>query len=244
VKIEGPNDPGLPSAFDQAISYSMIKKVIVEDFVDGKEVTVEGLCSNGKHRCFAISLKDHFRVALANRLHYPANIPEDLQDKIFTALDLFVDASGLKFGITHAELFVDVPKRKFWLVEIACRGGGTLISSDIAPWVSGVNFYEILFGDLQKKSTDLQKFKRLTRGALLGFFEFKPGKVKSIQGVDEVKTWKEVRRIQLEFSVGDTIRSATDDRSRQGFAIVFGETGDEAEKLWYKVRQKIKVETA
>ncbi len=225
-----------------ALAPSYRKKVIVEDFMKGKEITVEGICSGGKHRVLAISMKDHFRTALANRLHYPAHLPSDLEERITSAIDRFVENSGLRFGITHAEVMVDLDAHEFGLVEIACRGGGTMISSHITPWVSGVDLYEILYSELNGKSTDVKALSLKRRGALLGFFEFPSGKVKKITGLEAARAIPGVQRVELEFGVGDEIKSAADDRGRQGFGIVFGNDAREADELWSKVKQAIKIE--
>ena len=42
-----------------------------------------------------------------------------------------VETMGLPFGITHAEY--KYYNGEFYLIEIAARGGGTRISSDIVP---------------------------------------------------------------------------------------------------------------
>ncbi len=242
LRIEGPDDPALSRAVTEALSFSPRKKMIVEDFVVGKEITVEGLCSGGRHRCLAMSIKDHFRTAIANKLRYPADLPTRLEEAVFEAMDGFVENSGLKFGITHAEFLVDIENEKFWLVEIACRGGGTLISSDIAPWVSGVGFYDVLYADLNGTSTDVCGLSRQSKGALLGFFEFPEGQVKQIHALATVRDMPGVHHLHLDFKIGDTLRKATDDRSRQGFAILFGADAFTVEALWEKVRREVRVE--
>jgi hypothetical protein len=57
---------------------------------------------------------------------------------------------------------------------------------------------------------------------LLHFFEFRPGKVKTIEGVDTCRSIPAVIDIALEFEGGDLISPANDDRSRQGYVIIKG----------------------
>ncbi|MEZ5336075.1 MAG: hypothetical protein R2741_13015 [Methanolobus sp.] len=42
-----------------------------------------------------------------------------------------VEGFGLKFGFTHSEYIVEDETGEIYLVEIAARGGGNYISSDI-----------------------------------------------------------------------------------------------------------------
>ena len=151
-------------------------------------------------------------------------------------------ASGLEFGITHAEYLINEETGDFILVEIACRGGGTLISSDIIHWVSGNDLYEFLYSDLTGNPIGLEKMSRLNRPALLHFFEFPSGKVVSVSGLETIRAMEGVYKINLDFKPGDMIKPAKDDRSRQGFVILFCHTKEHLESLLATVYNTLKVE--
>ena len=230
-KLEPDSNKGYANAFTECKSQSQLDYILVEEFFNGVELTVEGFCNNGKHRCIAISRKKHFRVGIASDLAYPADISELILNKISSVNDLFVEKSGLSFGITHAEYLVDMDSGAFILVEIACRGGGSLISSNIAPWVSGWPIYEYLYRSLKGESIEIKDKPVFKRSALLHFFEFPNGTIESIEGINEIKSIPEVLRFQLDFEVGTKIQSATDDRSRQGFVILLTDTQTQLDAL-------------
>lgn len=240
-KLSGKELSNIQDLFVETLSTSMQDYALIEEFVEGVEITVEGICSNYKHKSIASSSKTHFRTGIASSLKYPADIPDELLQEVLKCNDKYVNASGLKFGITHAEYIVDVKNNRFWLVEIACRGGGTLISSDIAKWVSGVNLYEILLKSLQGQIVDVEHLKPLRRNAILYFFEFAPGKVKEISGLEKAREIPGVLDIQLLFKAGDTIKLASDDRSRQGFTIVFANSIDELNNTLQEIKEKIQI---
>jgi hypothetical protein len=128
------------------------------------------------------------------------------------------------------------------LVEIACRGGGTRISSDITSWVSGQNVYEMFYENLCGRKTDVISMEILEKNAILYFFEFPEGKVKAIYGLDEARNVKGVFKLSISFKVGDILLPATEDRSRQGFLILFSESKDDLDQSLKEVIKKVKVE--
>ena len=231
----------LDQAFNDCKGQTPLDYVLVEEFFEGTELTVEGFCNNGKHRSIAISKKKHFRVGIASDLCYPADISEEILDKISKANDLFVEKSGLSFGITHSEYLVDMKTGNFILVEIACRGGGSLISSHIAPWVSGWPSYEFLYQSLMGQAVEIKKRPLLNRSAILHFFEFPNGTIEKIEGVDKIKEMPQVLRFQLDFEVGTRIQSASDDRSRQGFVVLLTDNQSELDCALAIINESLKV---
>jgi len=136
---------------------------------------------------------------------------------------------------------VNLKTGKIVLIEIACRGGGTLISSDIVNWVSGVNVYDHYYANLIGGITNVKGFNVLKRNAILKFFEFNQGLVKSISGFDEIKNMKEIISCNLSFKIGDTLQPADDDRSRQGYFIAFANTKEELDEIIKKVNKTVKI---
>lgn len=225
-----------------AISYSSIGKAIVEEFVKGYEITVEGFCSEGKHQVLAISKKKHFKMGIASSLLYSAEIPPSIVTRVTECDNCYVENSGLRFGPTHAEYIVNEQTGEFWLVEIACRGGGTLISSDIVKWVSGFDMQEALIRCLEGDVINVKEIVPLKRSAELHFFDFGSGRVESVSGVEKVRSMPEVLHMDFPIKEGDIIHTCTDDRSRQGFVIVFGETAKEVARVLNRIDETIKVE--
>jgi carbamoyl-phosphate synthase large subunit len=241
IKIDVSNQADINQFVISSLKYANCGYLIAEEFVEGQEVTVEGFTSDFKHRTLAISLKKHFRTGIASELCYPANIPDSMYKEIEILNDKFVENSGLKFGITHAEYMINTKTGRIALIEIACRGGGSLISSDIVNWVSGVNVYDLYYANMKGAITDVKGLKILKKNAILKFFEFNPGIVKSIEGFNELKNMKGLISSHLAFKPGDTLQPADDDRSRQGYFIAFAESFEELNTIINKVNETVLV---
>lgn len=240
-KIDESNINQLEEAVTGTFSATKESYILVESFFEGMELTAEGICSGGLHKTIAISQKKHFRTGIASDLEYPARIPGAVESEIKRINDLYVEQSGLETAITHAEYLYNPATGNICLVEIACRGGGTLISSDIARWVSGIDLYKILIDGLNGIVTDVKALQPLKRNALLHFFEFPNGTVEKIEGIEQIRQVQGVQKIQLDFKEGDIIRSATDDRSRQGFVVIYAESREELDNKFNLVGDLLKI---
>lgn len=212
----------IQNSFNESLSFGTKEFILVEEFITGNEITLEGLCIGNNHITLTGSNKKHFRTGIASDLCYPLTISNTLKNELISFHDTLIKSTGLNIGITHAEYIINEEKGSFYLVEVAARGGGSLIPSHIVKAVTGVDvyhhFYQALFNN---------DFKQLpkpfdNKGCTLHFFEFKSGKIKSIEGIEKCAQLDFVIEIGLEFKVGDTIKNASDDRSRQGFVIVTG----------------------
>lgn len=228
--------------FEEALKYSHGKNaIIVEEFIEGREFTVDGLKTEDRYEVLAISKKNHFSYnpSIAKELyftHYDDEYDYDLLRKINKEM---VEKMGLPFGLTHAEYkYMD---GNYYLIEIGARGGGTKISSHIVPFMSKVNSNELLVNSLLGIKEDYKLQYDKQRVSVLGFFDFKDGKVKEIQGMEKAKNIEGVNSIVLNFGEGDTIRRASDDRTRSGHYIIFSDTEEHLRKIEKQILETIKI---
>lgn len=135
--------------FAAALAYaqSVGSEVIVEEFIPGREISVETLSSKGKH--FVVQLTDkqssgapHF-VELGH--HQPARLTPDTEQRIRTLVPELLTAVGYTTGAAHIELKI-TPEGEVALIEINPRGGGDHISSRLVELSTG---YDYLQGMIQ-----------------------------------------------------------------------------------------------
>lgn len=230
----------LEALFAESMQYSNAEKVVLaEQYVDGTEFTVDGLKTPSGHVVLAISEKKHYaeNPNVASELffsHSNNNFDYDLLRKTNTEL---VNAMGLPFGLTHAEYkYMD---GRFYLIEIAARGGGTKISSDIVPLMSGVNSNEALIRMALGEEVALPCPAATERCAVLKFLHFRPGVVDKIKGLDQIRGMDGVVDIGLNFSEGQAIEPMHDDRSRQGYYIAYASGREELRQLQERVESTL-----
>jgi biotin carboxylase len=216
------DDPGaMPSAVDLALSQSQKREAIVERFVAGIECTVETFSYHGRTEILGISEKVHvpFPACVSIDLTYPPSFAQDTIDAIADAARAAIAAVGLTSGPGHVEVFVtpDGPL----VVELAARGGGYRIFSDIVPALSGVDPVECV---LDLALGQEPRFDPTRAGAAVLRF-FNPaarGVLQRVTGVEEARALKGILDVVIELPVGAPYDGITRDSERPGYVIAVG----------------------
>lgn len=241
------NEEEIRRHFKESMSFSRVEKsVLAERFIVGTEFTIDGVKTPHAHYTMAISEKKHFphNESIANELlfsHYNQNFD---YTKLKTTNDAFVMNSNLLFGFTHAEYKYE--DGKFYLIEIAARGGGNMISSCITQYMTGYDTYKYLIecalGDVHEENFSLRPEYK-DRAAVLKFFATPDGggKVRAIEGLDYLEREPDIKHYRLNFQIGDTIENALNDSVRIGFYIVCSENMQKLRQVINNVEQKFKI---
>ena len=134
----------LRGAFDFAMSYSRSGRVIVEEFIEGPEFSVEVLVQSGCIHVVGVTEKstggDGHRFFVETRHVVPAAIDKAAAGKIGACVVSAIRALGLDHCASHAEL--KLTRGGPVVVEIAARLGGDFITSDLVPLATGVSMLE------------------------------------------------------------------------------------------------------
>lgn len=229
--------------YPECVRYSNRRKaILIEEYIEGTEFTVDGLKTTDAYRVTAISEKEHysFNRTVANRLVFTQENKRYNYDRLRQLNADLISAMGLPFGLTHTEY--KYHNGEFYLIETAARGGGTKISSDIVPLVSGVPSNEIYLNLLTGGKEEIVVHPH-HECAVLGFFDFPPGKVTGIKGVEEAKDLEGVVDLVLEVQVGEQLGTPQDDRSRCGYYILYADSMEELKEREQKLKAAVKVRT-
>lgn len=136
----------LKSQYDIAVSYSKQAAVIVEDYIFGKEYSIESLTQDGITHIIAITEKlingeeEGFFVEDTHII--PARITQEekqlISDEVMQAIKL------MKMDNCPAHSEVKINEKGAFIIEIACRLGGDYITSDLVPLSKGIDMLENL----------------------------------------------------------------------------------------------------
>src|SRR5207253_2796503 len=127
-----------------------VGKILVEDFVPGREVALEGLLTNGELHVLALFDKpDPLDGPFVEETIYvtPSRLARTAQQEIAACAQAAVDALGLRDGPIHAE--VRHNDRGAWLIELAAR--------PIGGRCSGALRFEIREAGNGKRETSLEE---------------------------------------------------------------------------------------
>lgn len=227
----------LKKYFPLAMEYSKVENcVLAERYIEGTEFTVDGIKTPEKHYTMAISQKKHYphNPNVACELYFSHSNDGFDYELLKKVNDKFVNESGLEFGLTHAEYKYE--NGEFYLIEIAARGGGNLISADIVPVMTGIDNYKYLvecsLGNIYNSKFEIPK-EYENRCSVLHFFDVPGdgGMVESIKGIDFLNDTPNIIKWEMNFEIGDVIEKAKDDSKRAGYYIAYAENRAELDAL-------------
>ena len=217
----------LAPALELALSNSRQRRAILESFLDGTECTVETFTVDGVTHVLGMSDKVHlpFPHCVSISLHYPPFFEQSTQMAIAAAAAAAIDATGMRNGPGHVEVIVTSGGPV--VVEVAARGGGYRIFSDILVRISGVDPVEGVIDLAMGQAPDATPTCR--RAAVLRFFNPQTtGILREVSGLDEARRIPNVLDIVVEAQVGKPLGGITRDGERPGYIITIADTRAEA----------------
>lgn len=141
----------LKYCIDFAFKYSKSDKILIEQFVGGREFSVETFTQDGQTTVVAITEKHLLDNGyFVENVHIePALVSENENNLIQQEVIKAIASIGLDNAPTHTE--VKLWNGKVYIIEIACRLGGDYITADLVPLSTGVdmlaNLIRLAIGD-------------------------------------------------------------------------------------------------
>ena len=131
----------VPAALQEAQTASFKGEAMVEEFIEGREISVEFISYQGKHYPLQITDKvttgaPHF-VELEH--HQPSTLSADMYAAIYAITERALNALGITNGASHSEYKITDDGR-IYVMEIGARMGGDFIGSDLVQLSTGYDF--------------------------------------------------------------------------------------------------------
>jgi biotin carboxylase len=129
------------TAVEKALALSLSKSVIVEEFIEGKEYSVEFISWEGEHHPLAITQKVTTGAPyfVEREHHQPANLSLPIQKKVYDIVNRTLKSVGIKFGASHTEVIIRADQ-SVYVVEVAGRMGGDFIGSHLVHLSTGFDY--------------------------------------------------------------------------------------------------------
>lgn len=229
---------------DEAYEYSKQSSrsgdLMVEEYMEGAEVSVETLSVNGE--CHVIQITDKLTTEEPYFVEMghsqPSRHSDEMKERIAQVAIAANHAIGIKNGPSHTEIKVtkDGPK----IVELGARLGGDNITTFLTPLSTGVNMVECCIKIALGEEPDLKK--KYDKASAIRYFDVEYGKIKVITGINEAKTIPGVKQVFVVHGVGETMNGIKSSGDRAGFVIAQADCADEAIKICEKAKKLISVE--
>jgi len=241
MRIDNANQ--VADAFKFAKSASPSGELIIEQFMDGPELSIDAIIFNEE-----ITI-----TGVADRIiEYPPNfvetghtMPSHLKiEMLEDACDVMrrgVKALGITTGAAKGD--IKVTKSGAMIGEIAARLSGGFMSAYTYPLSSGVDLMKAMIEvSLGQEPGNLEPL--FNRVAIERAIICKPGIVKKISGLEEALKVPGIEEIFLNIKEGDTVVKPTSNVEKSGNIIAAGDTLKQAEEAVNECMALLKIETS
>lgn len=229
------------NAYNIALNESRDKSVLIEQFIEGPEFSIEIIVWNGKVNVLTVTDKKttgapHF-VELGH--NQPSCYSKEDVDTLKAAAVAGVKALGVNNCACHAE--AKLMNGKAYLMEIGARLGGDFISTELTHLSTGIDMVAAAINVALGIEPDLS-VKEEPKGACIRYFCPKPGRLISVSNT-EVLDDPHVYKKEIYVHEGDVIPEVTSSLSRSGHVIVIEKTPQKAIELAERLIREVKFDT-
>ena len=227
-------------AFRYSKANSRNGDVVVEEFMEGPEVSVETLTIDGV--CHVIQITDKLTTGAPHFVEMghsqPSQLSSDIQDKIKEVAIVANRAIGIMNGPSHTEIIVtkDGPK----IVELGARLGGDCITTHLVPLSTGVNMVECCIKIALGEKPNYEKV--FDKASAIRYLKQHKGVINGVFGVEDAKCVKGIKDIFVDASVGKEVSNVNNSSSRIGFVIAQANTAEVAIKNCEVALHKIRIQ--
>ena len=220
----------LQECIDEALQYSKLDTVLVEEFIEGREFSVESIHYNGKSEVIQFTEKKTtefpYNVELGHK--QPANLDEEQKQSIRDIIVKVGKAMKFENCPSHTELKIN--DRGLFVIETSPRLGGDFITSTLTPLSTGINLEDQLLHIALGEKVDTTT-GRVEKASGVCFFSYPEGEIVSISDkISEVSSWPMISNFELKLKVGDYVNPITSSLNRYGQFIVSGDSRADVEK--------------
>lgn len=213
------NRTELEASMNEAFEVSKLDTVLVEEFIEGQEYSIEGLHHDGKSEVIQFTEKRTTEFPYNVELGHiqPANISEKNKQTIRDIISKIGTALHFENCPSHTELKIN--DRGIFVIETSPRLGGDYITSTLTPLSTGINMEDellrIALGQTVAPQPCCQQYSSVR------FFAFPEGSViRTAPGVDFVKDWPHVVDFSFTLKPGDCVNRITSSLNRYGHIIL------------------------
>jgi len=241
----------LEASMSEAFEVSKLDTVLVEEFIEGPEYSIEALhyYPNGQQPTAnsqePIAEVIQFTEKKTTEFPYnvelghiqPANITAENQQKIREIVAKIGKALKFENCPSHTELKIN--ERGIFVIETSPRLGGDYITSTLTPLSTGVNVEDQLLHIALGENIEIKPKQVQYSG--VRFFAFEEGReIKHVPDVEFVKGWPHVVDFSFNLKEGDKVNLITSSLNRYGQLILQAGNRNAIEEAFDKYEKVIK----
>lgn len=223
--------------FNRSMNESRDKSVMIEQFIEGPEFSVEIIVWNNNVNVLTVTDKKTTEAPYFVELGHnqPSVFSVEIVERIKEAAVAGVKALGVNNCACHAE--IKVQNGKAYIMEIGARLGGDFISTELTHLSTGIDMVAAAI-DCALGIEPCLDPKEEKHGVCIRYFCPKPGKLISISNTEALNN-PHVYDAEIYHQPGDMISEVTSSLCRSGHVIVTEENAQKAIALADKLINEV-----
>jgi len=216
------------------------RKILVEEYIPGTEVAVEGMLVDGSFKLLAIFDKpDPLEGPYFTETIYvtPSRLPSEIQSQITETVAVMAAALGLQDGPIHAELRLN--QQGIWPIEIAARSIGGLCAR-MLRFTDGISLEQLIL--MQALGMDISGIERESGAAGVMMMPVpRKGILKSVKGVEAARKVTGVEDVVISIAREQKVAPPPAESRYLGFIFARGEQPEEVEAALRLAFQQLEI---
>lgn len=194
-------------------------QLLAENFIGGKEYSVESLHFNGTSEVIQITEK--------RTTPFPTNVevghitPAELSDAMENAVIELIASIHTAFDFDHcaAHTEIKIQNDKITVIETSPRLGGDFITSDLVPLSTGINMEDLLISIALGKPPIIPNKQKQSAGAF--FFLFESGRrLKKLPTLEALNATESLIKFAITVEENEHVSSVESSLDRHGYFIL------------------------
>lgn len=229
----------LETAFAEAVKYSRVGTIIVEEFVDGLEFGAQTFSEGGK--CVSVLLHTDtmspppYMIPVGHS--FPFTMLSEQEQKIaIEDIKAAVEALGIYEGPANVDLILDKHTNKVKVIEIGARIGATCLP-ELVEYHTGINWVKATIKNCMGEKADLTPIKSQPVAAVI--LE-SPADGTYIGCENMPAIGGDVLEFEITVAEGDKVSKLRKGTDRIGKIVTLGKDVQEAEQNAEKLKQQLK----
>jgi biotin carboxylase len=239
----------LAAAFMLARSHSPSERVMVEQYLEGPQVSTESLLIDG--RCFTPGFSDrnyeylerYAPFFIENGGDLPSHLPGDIQAKVRDLVARAASAMGITRGTVKGDIVIH--KGEPYVIELAARLSGGFFCTREIPLNTGVDFIGAAIKIALGEPVTPEELEPKHSLPVIQRYAFpKAGTVKAVHGAEQARAIPGVAELVVTAKPGDVIPPAGDKRPSAAMVLATGASREAALTAANDALALIRIETA
>ena len=221
-------------AWQESMGFSTVKRLMVENFVEGPQISSESMMVDGKCHTAAFADRNYQRLEQFRPyiIEDGGTQPAQLTAYQRWAINDLVEKAALAMGITTGIVKGDIVMGPDGpcVIEIAARLSGGYFATDQIPLATGVDLVQLsIMLAVGEKVTPIMLKPTVDYGVAIRYFFPPEGIIKAIRGMEKLAEINGVRKSLMYRQVGESQPMVKAHPDRAGFVIAMGAGREEAQ---------------